>query len=139
MPSNLKRLQDRAAAIAARMTELADIDERSEEQTAELRKLSEEADTVKADLEFEGRLADKEKELRAVVEKAAPAPAPRPALGPHSRPRLGPTFNSPTSWKTPLTLAMSPWSAARCTSGICCSSSRRTRPSLSASSTSCAS
>lgn len=78
MPSNLKRLQDRAAAIAARMTELADIDERSEEQTAELRKLSEEADTVKADLEFEGRLADKEKELRAVVEKAAPAPAPAP-------------------------------------------------------------
>jgi len=75
MPSNLKRLQDRAAAIAARMTELADIDERSEEQTAELRKLSEEADTVKADLEFEGRLADKEKELRAVVEQATPAPA----------------------------------------------------------------
>jgi HK97 family phage major capsid protein len=76
MPSNLKRLQDRAAAVAARMTELADVAERSEEQTAELRKLSDEADTVKADLEFEGRLAAKEQELRAVVEKAAPAPAP---------------------------------------------------------------
>jgi len=76
MPSNLKRLQDRAAALAARMTELADVEERSEEQTAELRKLSDEADTVKADLEFEGRLAAKEQELRAVVEKAAPAPAP---------------------------------------------------------------
>lgn len=75
MASNLKRLQDRAAAIAARMTELADVAERSEEQTAELRRLSDEADTVKTDLEFEGKLAAKEAELRAVVEKAAPAPA----------------------------------------------------------------
>lgn len=80
MPSNLKRLQDRAAAVAARMTELADVAERSEEQTAELRKLSDEADTVKADLEFEGRLAAKEQELRAVVEKAAPAPVAAPAV-----------------------------------------------------------
>ena len=79
MASNLKRLQDRAAAIAARMTELADVAERSEEQTAELRKLSTEADSVKADLEFEGTLAAKEAELRAVVEKAAPAPAAVPA------------------------------------------------------------
>jgi HK97 family phage major capsid protein len=79
MASNLKRLQDRAAAIAARMTELADVAERSEEQTAELRKLSTEADAVKADLEFEGTLAKKEAELRAVVEKAAPAEVPAPA------------------------------------------------------------
>lgn len=74
--SNLKKLQDRAAAVAARLNELADIDERSEEQTAELRRLSDEADTVKANLEFEQRLAQKETELRAVVEPAAPAPAP---------------------------------------------------------------
>lgn len=74
MANNLKRLQDRAAAIAARMTELADVDERSEEQTEELRRLSGEADKVKSDLEFEGALAAKEAELRAVVEKAAPAP-----------------------------------------------------------------
>lgn len=80
MASNLKRLQDRAAAIAARMTELADVAERSEEQTAELRKLSTEADAVKADLEFEGTLAAKEAELRAVVEKAAPAPVAAPAV-----------------------------------------------------------
>jgi HK97 family phage major capsid protein len=78
MASNLKRLQDRAAAIAARMTELAEVAERSEEQTAELRKLSAEADAVKSDLEFEGTLAKKEAELRAVVEKAAPAEAPAP-------------------------------------------------------------
>ena len=79
MASNLKRLQDRAAAIAARMTELADVAERSEEQTAELRKLSTEADAVKSDLEFEGTLAKKEAELRAVVEKAAPAEVAAPA------------------------------------------------------------
>lgn len=76
MASNLKRLQDRAAAIAARMTELADVAERSEDQTSELRRLSDEADKVKTDLEFEGKLAQKEAELRAVVEKAAPAEAP---------------------------------------------------------------
>jgi len=76
MASNLKRLQDRAAAIAARMTELADVAERSEDQTAELRRLSDEADSVKTDLEFEGKIAAKEAELRAVVETAAPAPAP---------------------------------------------------------------
>jgi len=80
MASNLKRLQDRAAAIAARMTELADVAERSEEQTAELRKLSTEADAVKSDLEFEGTLAKKEAELRAVVEKAAPAEVAAPVV-----------------------------------------------------------
>jgi hypothetical protein len=79
MASNLKRLQDRAAAVAARMNELAAVAERSEDQTAELRRLSDEADTVKTDLEFESKLAAKEAELRAVVEKATPAPAPAAA------------------------------------------------------------
>lgn len=76
MASNLKRLQDRAAAIASRMSELASVEERSEDQTNEIGRLATEADSVKADLEFEERLAAKEAELRAVVEKAAPAPAP---------------------------------------------------------------
>lgn len=76
MASNLKRLQDRAAAIAARMTELAAVEERSEEQTSELVSLTKSADETKSALEFEERLAAKEAELRAVVEKAAPAPAP---------------------------------------------------------------
>jgi HK97 family phage major capsid protein len=79
MASNLKRLQDRAAAVAARMNELAGVAERSEDQTAELRRLSDEADKVKADLEFEGKLAAKEQELRAVLEPAAPA-APAPVV-----------------------------------------------------------
>jgi len=72
---NLKRLQDRAAAIAARLNELADIDERSEEQTVELRRLTDEADKVKTDLEFEQRLAAKSAELQTMIEPAAPAPA----------------------------------------------------------------
>ena len=80
MASNLKRLQDRAAAIASRMTELTDIAERSDEQTTELRRLSDEADKVKSDLEFENKLVAKEAELRAVVETAAPAKAAAPAV-----------------------------------------------------------
>lgn len=75
----LKKLQDRAAAIAARLNELADVEDRSDDQNDELRRLSDEADTVKASLEFEQKLADKERELRAVVEPAAPAPAPAEA------------------------------------------------------------
>ncbi len=65
MASNIKRLQDRAAAIASRMSELASIEERSEDQTEEIGRLSSEADKVKADLEFEERLAAKEAELRS--------------------------------------------------------------------------
>ena len=76
MASNLKRLQDRAAVIASRLNELADIEDRSEEQNVELRRLSDEADRVKGDLEFEQKLLAKEAELRAVVERATPAPAP---------------------------------------------------------------
>lgn len=78
MASNLKRLQDRGAAIAARMTELANVAERSEEQTAELRRLSTEADSVKTELQFEEQIAAKEAELRSVIEKAAPAPEAKP-------------------------------------------------------------
>jgi hypothetical protein len=62
------------------MSELFALTERSAEQNVELRKLGVEADTIKADLAFEDNLAKKEKELRAVIEQAAPAaPAPAPA------------------------------------------------------------
>jgi len=76
MASNLKRLQERAAAVAARMTELGGIEDRSAEQTKELVSLGNQADDLKTSLDFEERIAAKEAELRAVVEKAAPAPAP---------------------------------------------------------------
>jgi HK97 family phage major capsid protein len=74
--SNLKRLQERAAAVAARMTELGSIEERSADQTKELISLGTQADDLKTSLEFEERIAAKEAELRSVVEKAQPAPAP---------------------------------------------------------------
>lgn len=77
MPSKtLRSLQDRAAAIAARLTELADTEDRSADQTAEINKLAAEADAVKGDIEFEQRLNAKEAELRSIVEPAAPAVDP---------------------------------------------------------------
>jgi HK97 family phage major capsid protein len=76
MASNLKRLQERAAAVAARMTELGGVEDRSAEQTKELISLGNQSDDLKTSLEFEERIATKEAELRAVVEKAAPAPTP---------------------------------------------------------------
>jgi HK97 family phage major capsid protein len=76
MASNLKRLQERAAAVAAQMSELASVEDRSAEQQADLVRLSKEADDLKSGLDFEARLAAKEAELRSVIEKAAPAPAP---------------------------------------------------------------
>jgi HK97 family phage major capsid protein len=78
MASNLKRLQDRAAAVAARMAELQRAEERSAEDTQELLSLGTQADELKTSLEFEERINAKEKELRAVVEKAAPVPTPSP-------------------------------------------------------------
>jgi HK97 family phage major capsid protein len=76
MASNLKRLQERAAAVAARMTELFNVEDRSAEQNKELISLGTQSDELKTSLDFEERIAAKEAELRAVIEKAAPAPAP---------------------------------------------------------------
>ena len=76
MASNLKRLRDRAAAVAARMTELSHMEERSAEDNKELVALGQQADELKTALDFEERIAAKEKELRAVMDRAAPAAAP---------------------------------------------------------------
>jgi len=76
MASNLKRLQERAAAVAARMSDLGSVEDRSAEQNKELVSLGTQADELRSSLEFEERIASKEAELRAVIEKAAPAPAP---------------------------------------------------------------
>jgi HK97 family phage major capsid protein len=82
--SNLKRLQERAAAVAERMKELAAIEERSADQTKELISLGTQSDELKSSLEFEARIAAKEAELRAMVDKSAPAGTvapPAPAAG----------------------------------------------------------
>jgi HK97 family phage major capsid protein len=87
MASNLKRLQERAAGISARMAELTSVEDRSADQTKELLSLSAQADQVKTDLEFEERIAAKEAELRSVVEKAAPAPAAAPVAEAKDEPK----------------------------------------------------
>lgn len=87
MASNLKRLQERAAGISARMAELTAVEDRSADQTKELLSLSAQADQVKTDLEFEERIAAKEAELRSVVEKAAPAPAAAPVAEAKDEPK----------------------------------------------------
>jgi HK97 family phage major capsid protein len=74
MASTLKRLQDRAAAVAARMSELRSLEERSAEQTQEFIKLGDEARSLKESLDFEASIAAKEAELRAVFAPSTPAP-----------------------------------------------------------------
>jgi|694.fasta_scaffold106439_2 HK97 family phage major capsid protein len=78
MASNLKKLQDRAAAVAARMAELGKIEDRSAEDNQEFVALGAQASELTAQIGFERRLAEKEKELREVIEKAAPAPVVTP-------------------------------------------------------------
>jgi HK97 family phage major capsid protein len=71
--SRLKVLQDRAAAISSKMDELVALAERSEDQTAELRKLSDEATQVEKDLAFEQDLVKRAASLNKVVEPSKPA------------------------------------------------------------------
>jgi HK97 family phage major capsid protein len=80
MASNLKRLQERAAAVTARMKELGEVEDRSAEQNQEFLSLGNQADELKKALDFEERIASKEKELRSVIEKAAPAPVVTPEI-----------------------------------------------------------
>lgn len=73
MSKELKRLQNRAAAVAARLAELSDIEDRSEEQTEEIRSLLGEVEGVKTAIKYEEEIVAKLDEARSVVESAAPA------------------------------------------------------------------
>lgn len=73
MSRKLKSLQDRAAAVAARLGELTALEDRSAEQDADLDHLIAEADEVRAALVREEKIVAKEEELRAVVDPASPA------------------------------------------------------------------
>lgn len=73
MSKELKRLQNRAAAVAARLAELSDIEDRSEEQSEEIRSLLGEVDTVKTAIKHEEEIVAKLDEVRSTVEPAAPA------------------------------------------------------------------
>jgi len=81
MSRKLKSLQDRAAAVAARLGELTALEDRSSEQDADLDHLIAEADEVRAAIVREEKIVAKEEELRAVVEPASPA-KPDPEVAP---------------------------------------------------------
>jgi HK97 family phage major capsid protein len=76
---NLKKLQDRAAGIAARLKELTAVESRSDADNKELESLMTAADEVRSAIAFEEKILAKEAELRTVNEKATPAPSPAPA------------------------------------------------------------
>jgi len=84
MASQVKMLLDELAAVLAEMGALEDMENEneegeaapmSEEQEASLRSLSERADKLKERIAFHEKIAAKEKELKAVLERSAPAPA----------------------------------------------------------------
>lgn len=81
MSRKLKSLQDRAAAVAARLGELTALEDRSAEQDTDLDHLIAEADEVRAAIVREEKIVAKEEELRAVVEPASPA-KPDPEVAP---------------------------------------------------------
>lgn len=73
MASKIKELQDRAAAVAAELDELHALEDRSEEQTERLERLTVEADKLVPEIEHEKAIADRIARLRSSV-TAAGAP-----------------------------------------------------------------
>ena len=80
--SQVKMLLDELAKVLAEMGAMEDTaaedgeeggEPMSEEQEASLRSLSEKADKLKERIAFHEKMAEKEKELRAVLERSAPA------------------------------------------------------------------
>lgn len=91
MASKIKDLQDRAAAVAAELDELHQLEERTDEQNEKLQRLNAEADRLVPELEHEKTIADRIASLRSQV-KAAAAPvevAAVPATQQRAKPRYG--------------------------------------------------
>lgn len=80
--SQVKVLLDELAKVLAEMGALEDSAPADapmpEENSQQLGELAERAEKLKAKIEFHEKIAVKEKELRAVLERAAPAPTPAP-------------------------------------------------------------
>jgi HK97 family phage major capsid protein len=85
MASQVKMLLDELASVLAEMGALEEVENENEEgeaapmteeQEASLRSLSERADKLKERIAFHQKIAEKEKELRSVLERSAPAPQP---------------------------------------------------------------
>lgn len=78
--AKVKELLDELAAVLAEMGALDEVqpegEEGAEENQQQLEELAERADKIKSKIEFYEKMAEKEKELRSVLERATPAPAP---------------------------------------------------------------
>lgn len=71
MASQLTKLQDRAAAVAAMLDDLSKVEERSAEQVADMERLSSEAEQLEKDLAREHAIAEKITALRGKVAATA--------------------------------------------------------------------
>lgn len=82
--SQVKLLLDELASVLAEMGALEEMAEESndapmtEEQETNLKELEQKADKLRERIAFHERITEKEKELKAVLERSAPAPAPTP-------------------------------------------------------------
>jgi HK97 family phage major capsid protein len=96
MASQLTKLQDRAAAVAAMLDDLSKVEERSAEQVAEMEKLAGEAEQLEKELSREHAIAERITALRGKVAAtakpvevaavhAAPAPAAERSLSGKAR------------------------------------------------------
>ena len=91
MASKIKELQDRAAAVAAELDELHDIEDRTEEQNERFERLNAEADKLVPELQHEKAIADRIASLRSQM-KATAAPvevADAPKVAARAKPRYG--------------------------------------------------
>ena len=85
MATQLTKLQDRAAAVAAMLDDLSKVEERTAEQNAQIESLTAESDTLEKDLAREHAIAEKITALRGKVAatarpvEVAAVPAPAPA------------------------------------------------------------
>lgn len=86
MATQLSKLQDRAAAVAAMLADLSAVEDRSAEQAAEMEKLAAEGERLEAELAREHSIAERITSLRGKVaatakpvEVAAVEPAARPS------------------------------------------------------------
>jgi HK97 family phage major capsid protein len=89
MANKIKELQDRAAAVAAELEELHNVEERSEEQNEKLARLTQEADSIVPELQHEKAIADRISAIRAASQAAAApvevAAVEKPARKPAAR------------------------------------------------------
>ena len=71
MANKIKELQERAAAVAAELEELHQIEDRSQEQNEKLERLTREADGIVPELQHEKAIADRISAIRAASQAAA--------------------------------------------------------------------